>query len=268
MAPFECDCTSATSMCRSTADVSDPETRGEVVARFRRLRESGDRTLRNELIEEHRWIAASAARRFSDKGEPIDDLIQVAMLGVLKAVERFDPEVGVPFVSFAMPTVVGELRRHFRDSTWAMRVPRRVKDLRTVLTKVTEQLSGALGRPPTPDELARHMRVEVEDVLEALEAGAAYRPGPLAPPTESEDGSAQGRALRIEDARLEGAVDRVLVDQLLEGLPERERRIVELRFFAGLSQSQIADEVGLSQVHVSRLLRSSLLSLQRRLRGT
>jgi RNA polymerase sigma-B factor len=255
-------------MCRLTAEVSDLDADDEVVARFRRLRERGDRTLRNELIEEHRWIAANAARRFADKGEPIDDLVQVAMLGVLKAVERFDPEVGVPFVSFAMPTVVGELRRHFRDSTWAMRVPRRVKDLRTVLTKVTEDLAARLGRPPTPDELARHMHVEVEDVLEALEAGAAYRPGPLAPPTETEDASAQGRALRIEDPLLEGAVDRVLVDQLLEGLPERERRIVELRFFAGLSQSQIADEIGLSQVHVSRLLRSSLTALQRQLRGT
>jgi RNA polymerase sigma-B factor len=248
--------------------MSDLETGDEVVARFRRLRESGDRKLRNELIEEHRWIAANAARRFADKGEPIDDLIQVAMLGVLKAVERFDPGVGVPFISFAMPTVLGELRRHFRDATWAMRVPRRVKDLRTELTKVTEQLAAALGRPPKPAELATHMHVEVEDVLEALEAGAAYRPGPLAPPTEADDTGGQGRALRVEDASLEGTVDRVLVDQLLDGLPERERRIVELRFFAGLSQSQIADEVGLSQVHVSRLLRSSLTSLQRRLRGT
>jgi RNA polymerase sigma-B factor len=149
-----------------------------------------------------------------------------------------------------------------------MRVPRRVKDLRTELTKVTEHLAGARGRPPTPAELAHHMHVEVEDVLEALEAGAAYRPGPLAPTTEADEPTGQSRALRVDDARLEGTVDRVLVDQLLEGLPERERRIVELRFFAGLSQSQIAEEVGLSQVHVSRLLRSSLTSLQRRLRGT
>jgi RNA polymerase sigma-B factor len=240
----------------------------EVIERFRRFRASGDRTLRNELIEEHRWIATNASRRFADKGEPVDDLEQVALLGVLKAVERFDPEMGVPFVSFAMPTVVGELRRHFRDATWAMRVPRRVKDLRTELGGATEHLVSTLGRPPTPPELAEHMRVEVEDVLEALEAGGAYRPGPLTVPDTEDSTPHEGRALRIEDSRLEGTVDRVLVDQLLEGLPERERKIVELRFFGGLSQSQIADEVGLSQVHVSRLLRSSLTTLQRRLHNT
>jgi RNA polymerase sigma-B factor len=237
----------------------------DLAERFRRLRESGDRELRNELIEEHRWIATSAARRFADKGEPVDDLVQVALLGVLKAVERFDPEVGVAFVSYAMPTVVGELRRHFRDKTWALRVPRRVKDLRTELTAATEHLTASIGRPPTPAELAGHLRVAVDAVLEALDAGGAYRPSPLAPPDGDE--SAPGRALRVDDDRLEGTVDRMLVRELLEGLPERERRIVELRFFEGMSQSQIAEAVGLSQVHVSRLLRSSLSTLQRRLRA-
>ncbi len=238
-----------------------------MLARFRELRASGRRDLRNELIEEHRWIAVNAARRFSDRGEPLDDLVQVAMLGVLKAVERFDPELGVAFASYATPTVVGELRRHFRDATWALRVPRRVKDLRTELNGATEHLTGQLGRPPTPSELAAHLHVDVDAVLEALEAGGAYRPSALGP-SDDDEGSPEGQAVRADDERLEGTVDRLLVRDLLTALPPRERRIVELRFFEGLSQTQIADEVGLSQVHVSRLLRSSLAMLQRRLRGT
>src|SRR5204862_3470446 len=125
-----CASTSGTLSPWSKTDVPDEDT-DELEAKFRRFRETADRSLRNELIEAHRWIAFNAARRFAEKGEPVDDLEQVALLGVLKAVERFDPDVGVAFVSFAMPTVVGELRRHFRDATWAMRVPRRVKDLRT-----------------------------------------------------------------------------------------------------------------------------------------
>ena len=244
-------------------DAADEEA---VLAKFRELRATGDRALRNELIERHRWIAVNAARRFGDRGEPLDDLVQVAMLGVLKAVERFDPEVGVAFMSYASPTVVGELRRHFRDTTWALRVPRRVKDLRTELNGATEHLTGRLGRPPTPSELATHMHVDVDAVLEALDAGGAYRPSPLVP-SDDDDSAPEGHAVRADDEHLEGTVDRLLVRELLAALPERERRIVELRFFEGLSQTQIAEAVGLSQVHVSRLLRSSLASLQRRMRG-
>jgi len=238
-----------------------------VLARFRELRASGSRELRNDLIEEHRWIAVNAARRFSDRGEPLDDLVQVAMLGVLKAVERFDPEMGVAFPSYATPTVVGELRRHFRDATWALRVPRRVKELYLELSGSVEVLTSQHGRPPTPTELAAHLHVDVDAVLEALEVGGAYRPSALTP-ADDDDTSPEGQAVRADDERLEGTVDRLLVHELLAALSPRERRIVELRFFHGLSQTQIAEEVGLSQVHVSRLLRSSLALLQRRLRGT
>jgi RNA polymerase sigma-B factor len=229
--------------------------------RFRRWRATGDRALRNELIEEHRWVAIHCARRFAHRGEPLDDLIQVGQLGLLKAVERFDPDVGVSLASYAIPTVMGELRRHFRDATWALKVPRRVKDLHVDLGKTVDFLSGERGRPPTPAELADHLGIRVEDVLEALEAGGAYRAAPLTAPSDDDD-YREGTALRDEDMLLAGADDRMMVRHLLSTLPERERMIVELRFFAGLSQSEIAERVGVSQVHVSRLLRSSLSALQ------
>jgi RNA polymerase sigma-B factor len=231
--------------------------------RFRRLRETGDRRLRNELIEDHRWVAVHCARRFDHRGEPLDDLIQVGQLGLLKAVERFDPEVGVSFASYAIPTVMGELRRHFRDATWAVKVPRRVKDLHVDLGNAVDFLSGENGHPPTPAEIAEHLGVSVDDVLEAIEAGGAYRTAPLVSGTDDDDGRREAKALRTDDALLDGSDDRLLVRQLLESLPERERTIVELRFYAGLSQSEIAEQVGVSQVHVSRLLRSSLSALQR-----
>ena len=247
-----------TSRVTSSADAED-----SVEARFRRHRETGDRQLRNALIEEHRWVAVHCARRFDHRGEPLDDLIQVGQLGLLKAVERFDPEVGVSFASYAIPTVMGELRRHFRDATWAVKVPRRVKDLHVDLGNAVDFLSGERGRPPTPNELAEHLGVRIDDVLEALEAGGAYRTAPLVNPGDDDDGRREATVLKTEDAYLAGADDRMLVQQLLDTLPDRERTIVELRFYAGLSQSEISERVGVSQVHVSRLLRSSLSALQR-----
>ncbi len=235
----------------------------ETDKRFRRWRETGDRSLRNDLIEQHRWVAIHCARRFANRGEPLDDLIQVAQVGLLKAVERFDPDVGVSFASYAIPTAMGELRRHFRDATWALKVPRRVKDLHVDLGKAVDYLSGELGRPPLPAEIAEHLGIRVEDVLEALEAGGAYRAAPLVAPTDDDDSGRESAALRDDDVVLAGADDRMMVRQLLSSLPERERTIVELRFYAGLSQSEIADRVGVSQVHVSRLLRGSLAALQR-----
>ena len=247
----------------ASGDTSSADPAESVDARFRRHRETRDRQLRNELIEEHRWVAVHCARRFDHRGEPLDDLIQVGQLGLLKAVERFDPEVGVSFASYAIPTVMGELRRHFRDATWAVKVPRRVKDLHVDLGNAVDFLSGERGRPPTPDELAEHLGVRVDDVLEALEAGGAYRTAPLVHPSDDDDGRREATVLKTEDEFLAGADDRMLVEQLLDTLPERERTIVELRFYAGLSQSEIAEQVGVSQVHVSRLLRSSLSALQR-----
>jgi RNA polymerase sigma-B factor len=237
----------------------------EVLARFRVYRETGDREVRNALIEEHRWIAIHCARRFAKRGELLDDLIQVGQLGVLKAVERFDPEMGVSFATFAMPTVLGELRRHFRDATWAVRVPRRAKDLHLELSTVIEQLSQQLQRSPNIDEIAQAMRVTTDDVLEAMEAGTAYRAAPLTPPGDEDDDdntSEDGVTIGRSDPEMGRTDDRIAVQSLLARLPARERRIVYLRFFEELTQSEIADLVGMSQVHVSRLLRSSLAKLR------
>lgn len=237
----------------------------EIGAKFVRYRETGDRDLRNELIEHHRWIATHCARRFANRGEPLDDLVQVAQLGVLKAVQRFDPEFGVSFTTFAIPTVMGELRRHFRDATWSVRVPRRIKDLHVELGSTVEFLTGELKRAPRLEEIARHVGLGVDSVLEAMEASSAYRSAPLAPAGADEgDSTSDAEAVGALDMDLALADDRLLVRAMLRGLAPRERRIVYLRFFEGLSQSEIAERVGVSQVHVSRLLRASLALLQQR----
>ncbi|MGH9246642.1 MAG: SigB/SigF/SigG family RNA polymerase sigma factor [Acidimicrobiales bacterium] len=234
-------------------------------ARFARYRHDGDRELRNELIEEHRWVAIHCARRFANRGEPLDDLIQVGMVGVLKAVERFNPTLGVSFTTFAIPTVLGELRRHFRDTTWSVRVPRRIKDLHVELGAAIDFLTGELGRAPRLEELADHLGVSVDEVLEAMEASSAYRAGPLATAGDDDrEGVSESEAVGSDDVDLQLADDRLAVRALLRGLAPRERRIVFLRFFEGLSQSQIAERVGVSQVHVSRLLRASIERLQRK----
>jgi RNA polymerase sigma-B factor len=240
----------------------------DVLDRFARFRRSGDRVLRNRLIEDHRWVAVHCARRFSNRGEPLDDLIQVGMLGVLKAVERFDPEVGVSFTTYAIPTVLGELRRHFRDTTWALRVPRRIKDLHVELGSAVDFLTGEKGRAPRIDELADHLGVSQDDVLETMEASGAYRAGPLVGPGDAErDAGIESEAVGETDTDLVLADDRLTVRTMLRGLEPRERRIVYLRFFEGLSQLEIAEAVGVSQVHVSRLLRASLERLQKQARG-
>jgi RNA polymerase sigma-B factor len=217
--------------------------------RFGRYRETHDRAIRNELVEEHRWLAQHCARRFARKGEPIEDLLQVATVGVLKAVERFDPAYGVVFTTFAVPTVMGELRRHFRDKTWSVHVPRRAKELYQAVSGVAEELSQSLMRSPTVPEIAQRAGTTVEDTLEALEVRASYRGVPLAPPGD--------------DERVGGPEARLTVDRLLDTLPDRDRRIVEMRFIHGMTQSEIAGEVGVSQVQVSRLLRAALERMRR-----
>jgi RNA polymerase sigma-B factor len=232
----------------------------DLTAKFERYRETGDRRLRNELVAETRSLAEACARRFANRGEPLDDLEQVAMLGLVKAVERFNPEFGVPFGGFAVPTITGELRRHFRDATWALKVPRRAKDLHVRIPAAISRLSAQHGRTPTPGEIATELGVGLDDLLDALDAGSAYR-------TTSSDTTEGAIAASHAVARSEPADglppdERVLLTQLLESLPERERTIVYLRFFEDLSQSEIAAQVGMSQVHVSRLLRRTLRDLR------
>ena len=225
---------------------------------------TGDITLRNRLIEAHLPLARQEASRFAGRGEPLDDLVQVARVGVLKAVERYDPARGVPFTAYARPTIAGELRRHFRDATWAVRVPRGLKDLHGRLGRATAGLTQRLGHRPTAAELADELDCTVDEVLEAMELGSAYRPTSL---SSSITDDASPIDLPDDDsfAGLVGAADRVAIRQLLGELPQRERTIIYLRFFAQLSQSEIADRVGMSQVHVSRVLRSTIAILQARL---
>ncbi|MGH9136362.1 MAG: SigB/SigF/SigG family RNA polymerase sigma factor [Acidimicrobiales bacterium] len=238
----------------------------DVRERFRAYRRSADRDLRNQLIDEHRWVATHCAGRFAHRGEPMNDLMQVALLGVLKAVERYDPSYDVRFATFAVPTVLGELRRHFRDATWSVRVPRRAKELHLELGAATEELSQALGRSPKIGEVAERMGVTEEDVLMAMEANSAYRTAPLIPGGDHDDDAAEeGAILGVEDLDLSRVDTRLTVRRMLLDLPERERRILVMRFFEGRTQAEIGEEIGLSQVHVSRLLRRSLDRLHDRL---
>jgi RNA polymerase sigma-B factor len=229
--------------------------------RFEAYAESRDPRLRDELVIAHQWIAVQVARRFRDRGEPLDDLIQVASLGLVKAVERFDLSHGTSFVSFAMPTVLGEVRRHFRDATWGTRVPRRAKELSLALGKASAALEQQLGRSPRVSELAEHLDVSEEAVLEAYEAQAAYRAAPLVTRGE-EGGTTIVDPVGGGEAELDTAVSRQALRQLLATLPARERHILYLRYFENMSQSEIAGVVGTSQVHVSRLLRASLERLR------
>jgi RNA polymerase sigma-B factor len=242
--------------------------RAPLDARFAEYRRTGDRTLRNALVEDHRWLAQHCARRFRHKGEPVDDLEQVAVVALIKAVDRFDPGYGYTFSTYAVPTIVGELRRHFRDRTWAVRVPRRAKDNYVTVKAVVDELQACLGRSPAVPEIADRAGLSIEVTLDALEAGASYRAVPLEVTGDDDEDAPGGEAGRI------GAVDpgyaaseaRVLLPDLLEALPtDRDRRIVELRFAGNLSQSQIAARLGISQVHVSRRLRASLALMRRRL---
>jgi RNA polymerase sigma-B factor len=230
--------------------------------RFVAYRRTRDRGLRNELVEEHMRLAEFLARRFTNRGEPLDDLRQVALVGLLKAVERFEPDRGLQFSSFAMPTIVGELKRHFRDKGWAVRVPRRVQELHLELDRTVGALSQELGRPPTTREIAERIGAREEDVLESQEASSLYRLPSLDGMRARDDmGTAPSERIGAADPELDAVDDRAVVESLLTRLPEREQRIVYLRFFEGLTQSEIAQQVGISQMHVSRLLVRSIEAL-------
>lgn len=231
--------------------------------RFRTLRQNDDPRLREAIIVEHAWIARSVARRFDQRGEAYDDLVQVASLGLVKAVDRFDPELGTNFVSFAMPTVVGEVRRYFRDHTWSVRVPRSAKEMKPRITKAIEHLQHELSRSPSVSEIAAHLRLDVDVVLEAMEASAAYRTSSLdAPARGGEQAPESHRGLAQDDRELARMVDATAIRQLLETLPGRSRMILYLRFFEHMSQAEIAEHVGTSQVHVGRLLKAGLEQLR------
>ncbi len=221
--------------------------------------------LRNRLVRMHLPLVEHLARRFRNRGEPLDDLTQVATIGLIKSVDRFDPERGVEFSTYATPTVVGEIKRHFRDKGWAVRVPRRLQELRLSLTTATAELSQQHGRSPTVHELAERLGISEEEVLEGLESANAYSTLSLDVPDTDDESPAVADTLGSEDEALEGVEYRESLKPLLEGLPPREKRILLLRFFGNMTQSQIAQEVGISQMHVSRLLARTLAQLREKL---
>jgi len=231
--------------------------------RFGVYRRTGDRRVRDELVEEHAPLAHFLASRFANRGESRDDLVQVALVGLFKAVERFDPDRGLQFSTFATPTILGELKRHFRDRGWAVRVPRRVQELHLQLGRVVSELGQEKGHSPTPGEVAERAGVSEESVLEAMEAGSLYRLVSLdGSVTPDDEGGELAACLGEEDPEFERIEHRSEIVELLDVLPARERRIVELRFFESMTQSEIAEHVGVSQMHVSRLLTRSLERLR------
>ncbi|SNS84820.1 RNA polymerase, sigma 28 subunit, SigD/FliA/WhiG [Actinomadura meyerae] len=255
----------AASSERSESAVPD---RARARALFERLAElpEGDperQRIRDQLVELHLPLVEYLARRFRNRGEWLDDLIQVATIGLIKSIDRFDLERGVEFSTYATPTIVGEIKRHFRDKGWAVRVPRRLQELKLSLTKAISDLAQREGRAPTVSELAAHLQMSEEEVLEGLESANAYSTVSLdAPDSGDEDAPAVADSLGMVDESLEGVEYRESLKPLLEKLPAREKKILLLRFFGNMTQSQIAAELGISQMHVSRLLARTLAQLR------
>ncbi|HVF06063.1 MAG TPA: RNA polymerase sigma factor SigF [Frankiaceae bacterium] len=230
---------------------------------FAQLGEGADPAVRDELVRMHLPLVEYLARRFRNRGEPLEDLVQVATIGLIKSIDRFDLERGVEFSTYATPTIVGEIKRHFRDKGWAIRVPRRLQELKLTLTKATSELSQTLGRSPTVAELAQHLGMQEEEILEGLESANAYSAVSLDATDSSDDDSpAVSDSLGMVDEALEGVEYRESLKPLLDKLPPREKKILVLRFFGNMTQSQIAAELGISQMHVSRLLARTLAQLR------
>jgi RNA polymerase sigma-B factor len=219
---------------------------------------------REKLVAQYIGLVEFLARRFRNRGEPLEDLTQVGTIGLLKAIDRFDLEREVEFSTYATPTIVGELKRHFRDKGWAVRVPRRLQELHLELTKIVGHLGQDLGRSPTVAEIAKAAGTSEEAVLEGLEIAQAYNFTSLDAPIDTEDGGSTSFADQLgeEDAHLEHLEYRASLAPEMARLPERERNILYLRFFKGLTQSEIADRLGISQMHVSRLLGRTLMKLR------
>jgi RNA polymerase sigma-B factor len=224
---------------------------------FREYANTKSRSLRNQIVERHMGLAVHIAQRFARAGRHDDDLRQVAMIGLVKSVDRFDPEYGVAFSSFAGRTIEGELKRHFRDVSWTVKVPRRAKELHLLVRNAARDIEQRTGSSPTVDQLADHLHVERDDVLRGLAASAASSVDTI--DRGADEGTAIDRQSRLatDDRSYEDAENTHIVKQLVAGLSDRQRQIIELRFYDSKSQAEIAEEVGVSQMHVSRLLKRS-----------
>lgn len=226
---------------------------------LRKYHEEGDLQAREKLIEQYMSLVRSLARRYSYRGEQLDDLVQIGAIGLIKAIDRFDLDRGVELTTYATPNIIGEIKRHFRDKGWSVRVPRGLQELNVQLSRLVESQTVELGRSPTIPELAKAAGVEEEAVLEALESGRAYSSLSLSTGSGGgEDDLDPMDSIGTEEHQFEVSEDRAVLAPGFAVLDERERRILQLRFFDGLTQSQIAQQVGISQMHVSRLIRRSL----------
>jgi RNA polymerase sigma-B factor len=226
---------------------------------LRRYHEQGDMAAREQLIERYMSLVRSLARRYASRGEQLDDLIQIGSIGLIKAIDRFDLNRGVELTTYATPNIIGEIKRHFRDRGWAVRVPRGLQELSVRLSHIVDRLTVELSRSPTIAELAEASGASEEEVLEALETSRAYSPLSLSVASGSgEDDLDPLESIGTEEHEYEVSEDRAVLEPGLRVLDQRERLILELRFYEGLTQSQIAQQVGISQMHVSRLIRRSL----------
>jgi RNA polymerase sigma-B factor len=243
----------------SRTPAEDRETRERTAELFGLLPD--DQAAREELVRLYQPLAEYLARKFSGRGEAVEDLIQVASIGLLNAIDRFDPGREVQFPTYAAVTIVGELKRHFRDKGWSVRVPRRLQEVGLRVNRVLGELWQELGRSPTVAEIARKLELPEEQILEAMEAMQAYSTTSLDAPI-GEDGLTHGDMLPQEDDSLELLESWASVGPMLRELPLRERRILYLRFFKGLTQTEIAEQLGISQMHVSRLLSQTLTQLR------
>jgi RNA polymerase sigma-B factor len=214
---------------------------------------------RDDLVHLHLPLVEHCARRFRNRGEPFEDLVQVGTIGLIKSVDRFEADRGVEFSTYATPTIIGEIKRYFRDKGWAIRVPRRLQELRMHIATTTAELTQDLGRSPTPRELAERIGCTVEEIIEGMESSNAYSTLSLDASDDSDEpGGTMLDALGIDDPNLEHVEVRESIKPMLDQLDPREKRILVLRFFKNMTQTQIAEEVGISQMHVSRLLSRTL----------
>ena len=231
---------------------------------FGRYKLEGDSDARDQLIVNHLNLVRFLASKFKNRGESLEDLVQVGTIGLIKAIDRFDPERGLEFTTYATPTIMGEIKRHFRDKGWSVRVPRRLQELSAKVNQVTDELTNQLQRSPSVEEIAESLGITVDEVLEAMESSSAYSSVPLEGGGSSEDEESPSVIDHYvtEDADLAASDDRIVLEEAIQDFSPRERDVIRMRFVDGLTQVEIAENLGISQVQVSRLLRRTLRRIQ------
>ncbi|MEE8715873.1 MAG: RNA polymerase sigma factor SigF [Coriobacteriales bacterium] len=233
---------------------------------FRRYKEEGDQDARDQLIVNHLNLVRFLAAKFANRGEPLEDLVQVGTIGLIKAIDRFEPARGLEFTTYATPTILGEIKRHFRDKGWSVRVPRRLQELSAKVNRAVDELTVTLQHTPTVKEIADYLEVTPDEVLEAMESGEAYTSVPLeATGSDDDEGLSVIDRMGKDDPDLAASDDRIMIDRVLSEFTPKEQEVVRLRFYEGLTQAEIAERLGISQVQVSRLLRRTLKRMQEKL---